>query len=776
MDFKSKQQMIEDIKSEVSDLHPLLRSVLGHLENITSVETTHGTQEKGADFVLTRFDPALGTYSHIGVVVKKGKISNDITDVARQIDECSLPRLIEGGKKKVRLSEVWVVNTSTISSNAKDKIYDQYAKQRIEFINGEALTRLVDKHAEYFWHQVPSHLGGYLDKVGRRMDSLERESGVVGGISSQDFFIEPDIQEIEKISYLKKTSKPGKPRLVNLIEEVCLGSVSILEGDMGFGKSKVARKLVQHHCSPERYNQNKVIPIHLSFRHFYENKLTLASLIERELVNVLPEVVGSSPHILIVLDGIDEAATNGKWKSVLREVITQAKADTRLRVLLTTRPLRVMDEDVDIFAGTRRFLIRPLSIPKIVQFVEKACQAISVPKKIYDDLRRSDLFKQLPQSPIAASLLSSLIAQNQNDLPSNLTELYSKSIEYMLGRWDVQKGLAPEKEYQATDRVTLLLAEYIVSNQLIWMSYDEAVEMVIDWHRKRNTGVELESLLARVFHTSGIFAIDIDDKKLSFRHRSFGEYLYAKAAKSKANLLPTEWAFQAYWVECTFFYIGMLGDCEELLKILFDKTPQDEDETWLKLLALPDYILAGYQTEYSIVEDNLYRLFVSAAILYRDVREGKTRSRLTELSEIHLLWFFQRIIRYCYNYDFLKPAISQTILKIDGSAIDGTDKVYALFFAACFAAQLEDFSGFEYIIKTYPTDKLPLPISIAIDLETKGSKDFSKLPLVKTHEKRLRQLMLSSSKDAAIRRSDGSMVNRAVNDLFDKPLKTKAKS
>ncbi|WP_180125369.1 NACHT domain-containing protein [Rhodoferax sp. BLA1] len=773
MDFKSKQQLIENIKAEVADLHPLLRSVFGHLENITKVETTHGTQEKGADFVLTRFDPALSTYSHVGVVVKVGKITNDITDIERQIYECTLPRLIEGGKNRVRLSEVWVVNTSSISSNAKDKIYDKYSKQRIEFINGEALTQLVNKHADYFWHQIPSNLGEYLDRLGRKIDALENKSGNIGGVSFQDFYIEPDIQEIEKVTYLRKSSRPSRPRLVNLVDEINNGSISILEGDMGFGKSKIARKIIQYHCSPERFNVNKIIPIHSSFRSFYEEKLTLLSLIERDLEHVLDELKEVEYSILIVLDGIDEAATNGKWKDALRKLIAEAKSDKRIRVLLTTRPLRVIDEDVDIYSGTRRFYIRPLSLSKVIQFVEKACSAISVPRKIYDELKRSDLFKQLPQSPIAAALLSSLIAQNQNDLPSNLTELYSKSIEHMLGRWDVQKGMTPEKEYQATDRVTLMLAEYIVSNQLIWMSFDEAKAMVEDWHKKRNTGVDIQRLIDRVFHMSGIFSLDSDNQTISFQHRSYGEYLYAKAAKANSNLLPIDYAFQAYWMECTFFYIGMVGDCPELLSELFDKDPRNEEETWLKLLALPDYVLAGYQTEYSIVENNLYRLFISAAILYRNIREGQTHSRLTELSEFHLLWFFQRIIRHCYNYEFLRPAISQTILKIDSASIDFNDKLYALFFASCFASQLNDFSGFEYVIETYHTDKLPLSISIAIELETKGSKDFSKLPLVKNHEKRLRQLMMPSSKDAAIRKREISSMERTVTELFDKPLKSR---
>jgi hypothetical protein len=423
----------------------------------------------------------------------------------------------------------------------------------------------------------------------------------------------------------------------------------------------------------------------------------------------------------------------------------------------------------------RRFLLRPLSVSKVIQFIEKACQSIAVPKKIYEDLRRSDLFKQLPQSPIAAALLSSLIAQNQNDLPSNLTELYSKSIEYMLGRWDVQKGNAPEKEFQAAERVSLQIADFMVSNKLIWMSYVEAKGIVEDWHKKRNTGVDLDQLLIRVFNKSGVFSMDDETGTISFRHRSFGEYLYAKAGRVNNRALPIEVAFQPYWIECTFFYIGLLGDCSDLIEKLFAMTPTTEQEEWLKILALPDYVLAGYQTEYAVVENNLYRLFLEASSLYHKIRKGETKTKLTGLSEMHLLWLFQRLIRHCYDYEFLRPSISSTILKIDSELEEKSHRIYALFFASCFAAQLKDPSGFEYIIRTYTAEEIPLPIAIAIKLESEQTKDFTKLPLIKTHEKRLQKLLAPSEHQVAARRRETAMIDNKMTELFEKPLKARRK-
>lgn len=51
-----------------------MNHLLRHINGVTYVEYTHGTNEKGADFIVSRFDEALGATNHIGVVVKVGKI------------------------------------------------------------------------------------------------------------------------------------------------------------------------------------------------------------------------------------------------------------------------------------------------------------------------------------------------------------------------------------------------------------------------------------------------------------------------------------------------------------------------------------------------------------------------------------------------------------------------------------------------------------------------------------------------------------------------------
>lgn len=770
MDFKAKEKLIEAIDDEVKVLHPLLNNIFRRIDGITEVEYTHGSNEKGADFVLTRHDQALSRTHELGIIAKRGKILANSDDVYRQIEECQQPRTIRGGKVQVPLSEVWVVTTSTISQQAQDKIHHKYAGQRIEFIDGEKLTELVDKYAPYFWHEIQSEIGAYLHDLSNRTTQTDRECSVVSGLGCDDFYIQPDIQEIEKIRYASRPRRANRARLVNILEEVVHSKVSFLEGEMGFGKSKTARSIINHFCAPDRYKHQSILPVFCTFREIVDSGRSLveqASYATHKFfdINQLKDFV-----VLFVIDGVDEVIGRcPKWDQILTRLTEEAKATDNYRLLFTSRPLKKIDEEVTIYAGARRFLLRQLSMGKLVAFVTKACEKLSVPKRLFEDLQRSDLFKQLPHSPIAAALLSRLIAQNSNDLPSNLTELYNKSIENLLGRWDISKGGCTEKEYRDAERVSLDLADYIIGNQLIYISAEEARQRIMDWHKERNTETNLDTLLERVFEKSGLFTIEEESGILSFRHRSFGEYLHALSGYKRHRLLSVECAFDPYWINIQFFQTGLLGDCGEHLLDLMRVIPEEEVGLWLKVLVMPDYFLAGYQTRYSIVEDNLYKLFIDAAVLFDNAKHGKTKTKLADLSEMHLLWFFQRLVRNCYDYEFFRKAITGTMLKIDQEVLSDQVKHYALFFAACFAAELNDGSGFEYLVKTYGVEKLPLSISMAIKIEQNSNRDFSKLPLLKDHEKKLNNLL----KPAHGRKIESITQSLAISDLFDKPVKSR---
>jgi len=95
-----KPEKIQALKNEVEQLHPLLKAIFQNDPSISRHEYTHGPTEMGADFVLVRTDPTLGDENYIGVIAKCGNIRQDHSDVKRQIEECTIERFFDSGKKR----------------------------------------------------------------------------------------------------------------------------------------------------------------------------------------------------------------------------------------------------------------------------------------------------------------------------------------------------------------------------------------------------------------------------------------------------------------------------------------------------------------------------------------------------------------------------------------------------------------------------------------------------------------------------------------------------
>ena len=161
----SLNERLDAIAGEVQDLHPLLNAVLPKLPRVQDVEYHHGTDEMGADFVISRINDTFGHIEYIGVIAKVGRVAQDFADIERQIEECEVPRFFRGGREKIRITEIWVVATKHITQNAKKKIYQKYSTRKIEFIAGSRLAKLVDDYAPLAWSRLPIAIGEYLHKL-----------------------------------------------------------------------------------------------------------------------------------------------------------------------------------------------------------------------------------------------------------------------------------------------------------------------------------------------------------------------------------------------------------------------------------------------------------------------------------------------------------------------------------------------------------------------------------------------------------------------------------
>ncbi len=764
MDEKSKRDRVESIDDEVNALHPLLHSIFKKLTNISYVEYTHGPNEMGADFVLEKFDQDLGSRNYVGVVVKADKILQNFSDVERQIDECITPRLIRQGAENVRLPEVWVITSKTVSQNAKQKIYDKYSSRIIHFFDCDWLVRKIDEHAPYFWEELTTSIGVYLTQLDKRLSVMAGQSTVPAG-ALVPVQIDLDVQEIESDKYSRQAQRK-KPRLVNLVDEILVNKVTFLEAEMGFGKSHLARKIVSHFAETAVYRQHMLVPSFGSFKRFMEGNSDPELYLQTMLgFACYADAVAEGASFLIVLDGIDEAAADfDKCKECVEKLIESVRGHKNIRLLLTSRPIKPFEGNAVISSTAKRYRIRQLSLRKIISYLKQVLESRHLPNRLLEDLGKSELFKQLPQNPIAAALLGNLLAQDRFELPSNLTELYAKTMELMMGRWDEKRQISTEKLYRATERLARHLARYMIDNQLVYMSRQEIKSMFEAFLAERNLGVPLGEAFDYLLNRSNLFGTYPDTEAVFFRHRSFAEYLYARDAYEARNFEINHRAFHPYWINTYFFYIGSLGECPDVLATLINTSPGDEASRFLRILSIGNYLLAGYQTPYSVIQDSLDVVMVEAAKLYIDARDGRAFSSLRGLSEMQTLWLFAMTVRHCYGYQFFEKALPYAMAKIDESLEGDEVKAYALFFAAGALREVDNNCGFEFLLQKRRVQDLPLPLNLALRAELEySSKEFANSGIVKQYEKSLKKLLFADKASRMAR-------DAHIESLFKEPL------
>jgi hypothetical protein len=742
---------------EVAELHPLLDSLIRKLPGVVNVDYTHGSQELGCDFVFSRTDPIFGTHDHIAVIAKVGKLGQDFTDIERQIDESSMPRTFLGGKEKIRANEVWVVNTDNITRGAQAKIHEKYPARKITFIDDSRLIDLIDDYMPIYWTNVSIPAGDYLVALRARNEQADKSLSLFR-VGDRVLYLEQDVLEFPRLEYRLEMQRRAKaPRKVKLEDLTSQSRLVLLEGGVGAGKSKLLRALVDKHTSPEVFLETHLLPIPITYTEFIAD---YSGDINALVDGTVPTALRSSDPALtylVLIDALDEAKLADEDQvAALDDLVRSAKESARVRVIVTSRYLAGLDQTSALEDQIARFHLPPLTFKRIVEFIKAVCTTLNLSSRLIEDLRKSQLFKELPHSPISAILLAKLLDENPKELPSNMTELYSQYTELVLGRWDIQKGLQTLKEYEALDQVVMRIARAALDYELPRLTIDEAMTVLMEYLDPRNLDLSAHELFARLAYRCEILTIDPQTKTLAFKHRTFAEFFYAKDAHRNTTFPLDDRALSLYWMNTTFFYLGLLKDCPDLLRKITAREPQNELERWVKVVNLSNYCLAGYASPYEVIEQGLYDAFLGAARLFWEIATRKTESPLASLSHMHLFWLLQMVMRDSYSYPFFKAAMEDAALRINECDEPDEVKAVAIFLLNVAYIDIGDNETFDFLLERFK-GPLPIDVSLAIRHEAKDSK--SRTALVRRQIRLLKRALVDSPQARA-----------RVRDLYERPI------
>jgi energy-coupling factor transporter ATP-binding protein EcfA2 len=648
------------------------------MDRIIRHEYKQGPSENGADFVLVKLDDILDTEEYIGVVVKKGSITKASHDVTKQIEECIMtPRTIDG-RKGIMLDEVWVVTPGNITHSAQEFFLNNYKSTKIKFIAANKLADLVVKHIPEYFQGIPLSINNYLIKTKETLMNIEQNSQLSFN-SLGDISVEQDLIPNDRMKYKdsERTNRKRAPSKISIAKVIEKKSSILIEGGMGSGKSTLLRNTAKDMLLPEEFEKNRRLPVYVTFKELGQE---FNFEIERLLADRLSQIDEDLDYV-IFLDGIDESNHDLKERiTYIDKIIEYTDARSNISLVMTSRNLDENTFKTKISHTFKSFEIAPMSLKQIIKVLEKTCQSLNLKNKILEDLKKSTMYKKLPKTPIAAILLAKLINDNQHDIPSNLTELYSKYTELALGRWDINKDLNTDKEYSICHAVTKIMAEHFIKYDLTQVSMQEALGFFEGYLKERNLGVNARLIFDRLIDRCELFYVDESTNSFGFKHRTFVEYFYAQYLNDRGNIEINEESFEFYWATINFFWIGLKKDCPEELKQFADIVPSYDKTKLLKLINLGNLLLAGYESPNETIEYAIKTVFIEAATLLTETIDGTTASSLSSFSEMHLTCILRHLMADSYGYEFFSDAIDNAMLEIaDDPNIDKRIVVTSLF-------------------------------------------------------------------------------------------------
>lgn len=614
------QKKVSSLRDEVNEMHPILRELFTGMGTIMHVDYTHGNSEMGADFILTTTHPTFGTDRYIGIIAKNKGITQSTEDVERQIGECfDIKRISLRDNKEIQINEVWVVTTGNISENAKIKFHNRYSGKSVEFINGNELASLINRYIPNFITGLPVKTSLYLEKTKAR--NLEADKNYSLAPSENFDYIQQDIVKVDEDFYPNRKIK-RKVERVDIFQEVSTYRFLLIEGGFGSGKSKLLRRIVDDLCDTALFMDRKLVPIDITFREFFDNYDSDLNSLFSDRIDFDDEDNGYK--YVFIIDGLDEKNLSyDERDQVLEKIKSSISGSDRFRVIISSRPVMDKINYKNKVTGVTKYEVSHLTPRKIFEFIEKSCKDISIHKRLITDIQNSPLMRDLPHSPVAAILLAQLLLENSQDLPSNITELYSRYFEFAIGRWDMQKNMQSLKEYEVIENVLMQIAEIMMDENRTFLTISEVKMHIDNYTSARRLGISASHIFELMKLRNDLIIVDESASHFYFKHRSFCEFAYARKMTRLQRFKADPRAFNVYWANSYFFAFGITKDASEQLLGLNDYSPKDDVERFFKIASMPEFALAAYATRYDDIQKVVKSSSIELAKLFIDVKSKK---------------------------------------------------------------------------------------------------------------------------------------------------------
>lgn len=680
--------------------------------DIASPDSQHyigqGTGEFGKDLVTITDDPIRGI-KVTAYVVKMGNINGAAANgllgtINTQINQAlNTPTFFKEIGREVVADDVIVVIFGTLSNNAKqtlDGYLKMYAGKIIHTRNIEDMTKMFERFYSDVFHMSAS-IQELEDKYNKLDKILHEKSTFL-----KHCFIEPNLktyadtkknivlsQNSGNLSSdtIKDTILGKRDTIHSLLERISNHKHFVfVEGEAGSGKSIFTIKMVQYTIEDiikKAKTKDEVTEIKapILLKSTKLKNITYKEL-ESKIEMYYSDLETQIKFSMLIVDGLDEVHNSDRNNII--ELCEKFCNTNNISLVFTTRKNQ---DIVNYLSKYERYELLPFELSQAIDFIKKvAGKNQTLVQSLLKNI--NELQKQIPMSPLSLSLLID-VAQEHNEIPASISELYQRYIDIALGvnNGDIEISQLFEPKYKLAFLTNIAYELFYLEKNSPSISKDEFFEYVnkyVDRHSHIASTKDFFDDLKRVS------IIHINDETVTFSHKSFLDYFIAKYFSDHAEELLRAKQFDTLyslyytvlWEDVTHFYFGLKSTISiDQINILLSSTPHINKESLMynmELYSMGRLLQYAWNTDKVVKKYGINESIKNILTFREAINKLNKESYGIVLPKIFSDATIMQLTDFYYTSHFLKEELleimqeSHALLEDSGGNADISDKLY----------------------------------------------------------------------------------------------------
>jgi len=474
-------------------------------------------------------------------------------------------------KRKRRPNFGFLCASGQINEQAKTHILDTVQNPNLTFLDIDDLIPEIDQHFPEFWYGTSADKLPYLKKLEEKLLNENEFASLAALIKSADY--NSPVSDSGFVSlklartFLKPKNVSGKITQEPEFEETNVeelirrsGRRFIIVGEAGSGKTTLLKRIAEILCREGMQGHDTYIPVILKALNVATSEKGLAEqvLAATEAFTISgASAFGVSDiekgKVCLLIDALDEVGTQVTFAHFVEKLIAFDIQYPDCKVIITARNYSYITS-ADGLAAYTRYNVAPIGLSEATKIIQNLGK-----KKLLESGRVKEVMRQLESihgfdlNPLVVTVFAASADSTRRDIPCNITELFAKFTEFMLGRWDSEKGLS--QQYESNLKALLLqkIAYRMHEKKAVRLPSSEfrgliEVELLELGVKEAKVDVLLDEILNR-----STLLRDVDGFT-EFRHLLIQEFFAGQAIVDQTAL--AKYATDEWWRRALVFYFG----------------------------------------------------------------------------------------------------------------------------------------------------------------------------------------------------------------------------